>query len=128
MASITMDEEMMDVSPRTPVAGSSEVDVEGLRRMQISVVGDPVVETPRSSGVRTSRVRRKLFEKAKKTQYPWSTEEMKSLISFVMLYSDGQSWMTHKDCRFWGEAGSFIQSRVYTPYKRSGNWHRVDIM
>ena len=35
-------------------------------------------------------LRRKLFPKEIRQQYPWSVEEIKSLI---LLYFDGKSWM-----------------------------------
>lgn len=106
-----MDEEMGD-SPKTPEHGRSEVDTDCLRRMSIHQ------ESPRSRS--TVMQRRKLFPKDKRTQYPWSVEEIKTLVLFLMLHSDGQSWMTHKDFYFWSEAGSFIQLQVHTSYKRSG--------
>ena len=104
-----------DESPRTPEGGVDEVDVKVLRRNMRACM----LVSPRSSG-NVKNVKRKLFTKEKKSQQPWTDEEIKSLIMFVMLHSDGSSWMTHKEFRFWNEAGSFIQMRVHSLHQRSG--------
>ena len=31
----------------------------------------------------------------------WSNKKFKELISFLMLYTDGKSWMVHKGSKFW---------------------------
>ena len=42
----------------------------------------------------------------------WSTKEICSLLTFIMLYTDGSSWVGHKNSQFWGGAGKFIQVRL----------------
>lgn len=119
MATVTMMDEEMGDSPRTPEGGRSEIDVQRFRSMQIGVASQPAMESPLSA-TKSKKVKRNLFPKEIKSHDPWSVEETKSLVLFIMLYSDGKAWMTHKDFNFWNEAGGFIQRRVHTPYKRSG--------
>jgi len=50
----------------------------------------------------------------------WTDEELQSLTSFLMLYTDGQSWVAHKDDNFWNQAGVFIQQQLKTSHCRTG--------
>ena len=47
----------------------------------------------------------------------WSNKEFKELISFLILYTDGKSWMAHKDSKFWDQAGIFIQQQLKTNHR-----------
>jgi hypothetical protein len=53
----------------------------------------------------------------------WTKEEVKCLIDFLLLHTDGKSWVAHKDTAFWDEAGIFIQQQATMPYRRSGKLH-----
>ena len=50
----------------------------------------------------------------------WVEEEVKCLIDFLLLYTDGKSWVSHKDAAFWNQAGIYIQQQAKMPYCRSG--------
>ena len=65
--------------------------------------------------------RKRLFEANKPFKPPeWTQEEQRQLVEFLLLYTDGKTWMQHKDMRFWGAAGKFIQQCLQTLYRRSG--------
>ena len=51
---------------------------------------------------------------------PWSTKEVRILISFIMLDTDGKSWVTHRDALFWTKASVCVQQQAFLPYKPSG--------
>ena len=40
----------------------------------------------------------------------WSIQELRGLLLFMMLHTDGSHWVGHKDPRFWSAAGEFIRS------------------
>ena len=50
----------------------------------------------------------------------WVEEEVKCLIDFLLLYTDGKSWVSHKDAAIWNLAGIYIQQQAQMPYCRSG--------
>jgi len=50
----------------------------------------------------------------------WSDEEFKSLVAFLMLYTDGTYWVAHSDAKFWDQADLFIQQQLKTVHCRSG--------
>ena len=89
------------------------------RRRGLEAVGRTSSHSPRSH--RKGRlVAKNLFE-AKKVQAPeWTQEEHKQLVEFMLLYTDGKSWVQNKDMRFWGAAGEFIQKCLKTMHCRSG--------
>jgi len=70
--------------------------------------------SPRShrKGIRVQS--KKLFEATKPVQSPEWTQELKQLVEFMLLYTDGKTWAQHKDMRFWGAAGEFIQQSLQT--------------
>ena len=58
---------------------------------------------------------------ARQSQFnKWTDEEFQALISFLMLYTDGNSWPSHKDENFWDKAGAFIQQQLQTNHCRTG--------
>ena len=60
---------------------------------------------------------KRLFEANKPLKPPeWTQEEQRQLVEFLLLYTDGKTWMQ----RFWGAAGKFIQQCLQTLYRRSG--------
>lgn len=102
----------------TPTKRVSGVDVEHVRR---GIAAVSMVDSPRSrSKSKSVKTKRKLFTKERVSQPPWTVEETKSLLCFLMLHTDGKSWMSHKDFHFWEKAGAFIQFRVHSPHLRSG--------
>ena len=50
----------------------------------------------------------------------WSIQELRGLLLFMMLHTDGSHWVGHKDPRFWSAAGEFIHQQTSLPY-RSGD-------
>ncbi len=50
----------------------------------------------------------------------WADEEISSLVNFIMLFTDGKQWPTHKNSSFWQEAGIYIQQEARMPYCRPG--------
>ena len=50
----------------------------------------------------------------------WTEDELRHLTSFLMLHTDGKSWVSHKDYKFWDSAGEFIQQLLHTSHCRSG--------
>ena len=55
----------------------------------------------------------------------WSDEELQALTAFLMLYTDGKSWVAHKDDKFWNQAGVFIQQQLKTSYCRTGKYFSI---
>jgi len=47
-------------------------------------------------------------------------EEMYALIQFLMFHTDGKTWVTHKDEKFWDDAGGFVQCYSQSVHCRSG--------
>lgn len=93
-----------------------------------------IADTPKSSrksrGVREKLKGRVLFEEEPKSKGArglpnWAGEELGALTSFLMLYMDGKSWVTHKGSRFWDQAGLFIQQQLKTSHCRSGMIYTV---
>lgn len=95
----------------TPEKKVAEVDVDFVRK---SVPGIGAFTT------RGARTKRKLFLRNKQSLPPWTQEETESLVLFLMLHTDSKTWATHKNFRFWDEAGSFVQLKVHSPHLRSG--------
>lgn len=90
----------------TPVKEASKIDVESVKK-NVAAVG--FVESPRSrSGSKSVKTRRTLFARQKISQTPWTLDETKSLVYFLMLHKDGKSWTVHKDFHFWNRAGAFM--------------------
>ena len=52
---------------------------------------------------------------------PW-TELVKLLTEFIMLYTDGEKWVSHKNMKFWDQAGKYMQQFLNTFYVRSGRY------
>ena len=68
------------------------------------------IDSPCTIKASSSRLRGRvkgkvLFPATKESneQVKWSQEEFKALISFLMLYTDGKSWIAHKDSKFWDQ-------------------------
>ena len=87
-----------------------------------------VVESPKSqfncsdgkrSRLNTDAKGKILFYK-KQDNVSWSDDELYSLILFMMLFTDGKTWVAHKNERFWEEAGKFVQQRSHTLHCRTG--------
>ncbi len=66
---------------------------------------------------------KRLFGKSKKTQPPapvWSKAEESRLIEFMLIFTEGKSWVMHKHTPFWNEAGKHFQRCLKTIHCRSG--------
>ena len=44
----------------------------------------------------------------------WSDKELLFLVQFLMLFTDGKTWVAHKEKKFWDDAGSFIHQQSHT--------------
>ena len=53
-------------------------------------------------------------------QEPWTDQEIYSLVLFLMLCTDGKSWVAHKDMKFWEDAGTFVKQHSHSSYCRTG--------
>ena len=91
-------------------------------------------DTPRAwrhktaRGIRRDRPRKRLFNTKEESQHPrstrelpnWTDAELRCLTLFLVLHTDGKTWVAHKNFRFWDQAGVFIQQLLHTAYCRSG--------
>jgi len=50
----------------------------------------------------------------------WSDQECNALVAFLMLHTDGKSWVSHNETKFWDQAGVFIQQQLKTGHCRTG--------
>lgn len=79
--------------------------------------------TPSLGAKRRQMSARKLFQEGQRAQTPapeWSEDEVKQLITFLLLYTDGSAWTLHKNVAFWKAAGEFLQQCLGTVHCRSG--------
>jgi len=112
--------------PSTPTELASSTDFD---KLSAAVGGLLLTDTPKSRpgpklGITGKRMEGKVLfpDKGPSTkELPnWSDEELRMLTCFLMLYTDGKTWVAHKDNRFWDRAGVFIQQQLHTPHCRSG--------
>lgn len=94
----------------TPTRSVQEV-TDGLTSLNIDT---PCTKKSSAASKLQGRVKGKvLFPPASQSQITkWSDEELQALTTFLMLYTDGKSWVAHKDDKFWNQAGVFIQQRL----------------
>jgi len=52
------------------------------------------------------------ISETKHHQVTWSDEEANVLVAFLMLHTNGKSWVVHGDTKFWYQAGVFIQQQL----------------
>ena len=45
-------------------------------------------------------------------QVQWSEKELQLFTTFILLYTDGKTWVAHKNVKFWKKAGVFIQQNM----------------
>ncbi len=79
-------------------------------------------ESPKTQG-KGLLTAKKLFnpKKLKKPVLPeWTDGEREKLTEFLLLYTEGKSWVLHKDMHFWESCGKFIQQFTLTSHCRSG--------
>ena len=120
------------ILPSTPTDGVSCVDVE---KLSTAVGGLLLEDTPKSRPRPTPGIAGKglggkiLFSSeghgTKDQHITWSDGELKALTCFLLLYTDGKSWVAHKESRFWDRAGIFIQQQLHTSHCRSGMYHNA---
>ena len=115
-------------------------------QLTVSVRDVHLEDTPKSRrqqgrGLRTGLHRKRLFPKSEVTQASplvlqktpqqyerlpnWTDAELSGLTEFLMLHTDGKTWVAHKDNQFWDQAGAFLQQLHKTSYRRSGNRHTL---
>jgi hypothetical protein len=143
----------MDSSPATPLATPPQralVRLGDVTATLTSLTLTPSVDAPSSRHQRSSRLRqghmpRKLFSVSSPdpadaetaatddispaSNQPWSDREVRALVAFILLYSEGRSWPSRgsKGDSFWVEAGQYVQKAVNSKYCRSGTACRVRV-
>jgi len=56
----------------------------------------------------------------------WSDSEVKALVEFVLFYTNGETWPSHKHSAFWKSASEFVKNRGgMTNVYRSGKHNRL---
>lgn len=50
----------------------------------------------------------------------WTEAELKCLTEFIMLYTEGKKWISHKNMNFWNQAAVYIQQLLQTFHRRTG--------
>lgn len=121
---------------RTPPSRVSDADIDAMT----SSLARMDMPTPRGTGKCTYRgiARKKLAfpdEDARSTRNSpttsrhqsmpqWSDDEVRFLLQYIMLHTDGTSWPTTHDPLFWESAGHVIQIQTRSRYQRSGMYHR----
>ena len=96
-----------------------------------------LLDTPKSSNYVSTRLainprgsqsrlnaetkRSTLFHTEKPEKLKWTDDEVYALVLFTMLYTDGKQWVTHKDTKFWNDAGIFVQQHSGSSHCRTGN-------
>ena len=115
-----------DARPFTPPSGQSNVDVSSstLKLEQLSIPDTPKSRRAkgRSKYGDTPRVKLHFGEsQPRPSMSAWTDHKLAALVEFVMLFTDGKSWVAHKDDRFWKEAGLFVQRKVQSVHCRTGN-------
>jgi len=79
------------------------------------------VAKPSQSRVRTGSKGRVLFPvDPEPEKHNWIEKEVYALVLFLMLHTDGKSWVVHKEMKFWTDAGIFVQRYSGTAHCRSG--------
>lgn len=153
MAAFGMEDET--THPTTPPRGSVAVDLDKVRANISSLTLTPSTVAPSTSSQslrRSARGKpRKLFSSPpvftelatsggvlsangtasdRHIRQPWSTDEVRALISFLLLYSEGSLWPSHasKQDLFWKKAGQYVQNQVQSEYCRSGQSQCVSCM
>ena len=111
--------------PATPPDHVSTIDVRSLERsLQGLEFGDTPSRKPKwKKGFVKGKVLFRSDDEARCStrELPnWTHGELRSLTSFLMLFTDGKVFVSHKNMRFWSEAGKFIQREENTGYCRSG--------
>ena len=109
-------------SPSTPPHGSSVVDVEEVSANFTQLTVAARAESPKSRKKGTLPKRR-LFGQEQRSALlpPWSTLELRALVTYLLSNTDGRTWPSRRaDEAFWNEAGKFIQSVVSSTYYRTG--------
>lgn len=79
--------------------------------------------TPKRSKKKCNLRKKLQFSKSPRVQVmpAWKENEFKHLVQYLMLYTDGKSWISdYSNNAFWTNAGKFIQSQVHSFYCRSG--------
>ena len=110
---------LMVTPPPTPVPTTPPAR---RRKQSVTQLSQSPSSRPRlRQGIRDQIIGKKLFGKHTKNQPPvWSKEEESRLIEFMLIFTEGKSWVMHKYTPFWNEAGKHIQRCLKTFHRRSG--------
>ena len=117
----------MSESSSTPTRFTSIIDVtETVNALnELHLLDSPKtthVAKSSQSRLRAGSKGRTLFqvEPEKSEKVKWMDKEIYALVLFLMLYTDGKSWVVHKDMKFWSDAGIFVQRYSNTSHCRTG--------
>ena len=138
MGSVDAMEENSYENRRTPQPWSSCVTISDAMNAFSEL---HLLDTPKSSNYVSTRLasnprgsqsrlnaetkRRTLFHIEKPEKLKWTHDEVYALVLFTMLYTDGKQWATHKDTKFWNDAGIFVQQHSGSSHCRTGNAYRL---
>ena len=111
-----------DSSPFTPPSGQANVDVSSLTLAleQLSMPNTPKSRRARGRSKYGNTPRTKLHfgeSQPRPSMSAWTGHELAALVE--LLFTDGKSWVAHKDDRFWKEAGLFVQRKVHSVHCRT---------
>ncbi len=127
-----IDEGTLPTSTTSVATPPDKMGTVSVQEVSGAMSGLALVDTPKSSRSHRKKRGKKFrqgmegrvlfgYEEPKTQKQPvWSDEEVLSLLGFLMIFTDGKSWVAHKDVQFWNQAGAYIQHEVKTPYIRSG--------
>ena len=100
----------------TPPKGIVQVDVERIQSALLQLTINTGTDSPRSTKSGQLQKRR-LFQ----LPVPWSVSEEHALVCFILLHSDGKSWVSRRsDESFWNRAADYICTRLNSPHLRTG--------
>lgn len=75
---------------------------------------------PSNSRLNEASKQRTLFPAKPQENILWTDDEIYSLIVFLMLFSNGKTWVARKDKKFWEDAATFIKLHSCTSHCRTG--------
>ena len=116
---------------RTPEKLSSVIDFnEALITFSEMYIAESPVSRPLESETEAKRPSKSRLNEASKqiNLFPaktqenilWTDDEIYSLILFLMLFSDGRTWVARKDKKFWEDAATFIKRHSCPSHSRTG--------
>ena len=106
----------------TPKESVSFVNVEDLTSAFNKMSGLCVTPKPERSAsrLRNEARGRVLFPKQEQVKTRWLEKEDYALTLFLLFHTDGRTWVSHRDEKFWCDAGIFVQHHSQSAHCRTG--------